>query len=92
MQTIEPKSLRVAAYFNPASKSWVARHKHVTHRPVDNARQAENLYGYGANLVDALDAVMMQARTDFQRVICRIILPSKHSTQIQLDFASIRNI
>jgi hypothetical protein len=86
------RNLRVAAYFNRQTKSWVARHRRITRRSVDMVKQEENLYGYGSKLMEALEGVVAQVRLEDCRVLCRVLLPDKHLTRVQVNFTIVSRL
>ena len=78
------ENLKVAAYFNKTNKCWVARHKKIRHMPLSDRRYEENIYGYGSELVDAVSEILAQV-SNVHTLICKVILPSKHMTNIQIN-------
>lgn len=85
MEQAEKSTAKVSAKYNPQTKAWVVRYKRIEHRKLDNARTAENIYGYGKDLMDALDDVMTRVPA-FKRILCRAILPSGAMPKIRLNF------
>lgn len=80
-------ALRVAAYFNPANKTWIARHKRIARVGTEQIRKQDNYYGYGSQLIEAIEGVVQQIGVHGRNVFCRVILPDKHLARLRVDFS-----
>lgn len=70
--------MHLAARYNPDQKTWSVRKKVRTPHKTGDGVFRENLYGYGATIVEAIDDLMKTTTLTFSKIVCKAITPSKH--------------
>ena len=81
---VNTNTLRVSVHFNPKSNQWIARKANfIPHKTGEGVRR-ENIYGYGNNLMEAVDGVIEAAGHLATRIMCKVITPAKHIHTIHL--------
>ena len=81
---VNTNTLRISVHFNPTSKQWIARKANFIPHKTGEGFLRENIYGYGENLMDAVDNVINTAGHLATRLICKVVTPGKHIHTLRL--------